>query len=161
MGGRLAIPLGRTARGEGADMARKRPNVRFHEPEPAQIPEALVPGALLLTDLEARGVIDKLAEKLKIRRQGGFAAVDVFLVVLLFLASDVTEGLRPFWARLGAHLAQVAALAGRKRLPSPASVSRALNSVGCRSRWAPCPSCSLPDSIVGFLMSSRRDAWNL
>ena len=108
-------------------MARKR--VRIHAADPARIPDSLVAGALLFTDLEARGVVSKLAEKLKIRRQGGYPAVDVFLVVLLYLASEVTEGFKPFWARLRAHVVQLAALAGRKRLPSPASVSRALDSV--------------------------------
>lgn len=110
-------------------MARKRLNVTFHKPDPARIPDSLVAGALLFADLEARGVVAEVAERLKIRRQGGYPAVDVFLTVLLYLASDVTEGFKAFWLRLRGPVVQLAALAGRRRLPSPASVSRALDAV--------------------------------
>lgn len=111
-------------------MARKRRMiVTYRAADPARIPESLTAGALLLADLEARGIVKEAVERLKIRRQGGYVAVDVFLVVLLYLASGLTEGLRPFWDRVRPHVKPLAALAGRKRLPSPASVSRALDSV--------------------------------
>lgn len=110
-------------------MARRKLVVTHRASDPTRIPDRLAPGALLFADLEARGVVKMVAEKLKIRRQGGFTAVDVWLVVLLYLTAGVSQGLRPFWEHVRAHVLQLAALAGRRRLPTPASVSRALGSV--------------------------------
>jgi hypothetical protein len=110
-------------------MARKRMTVTVHDPDPAKLPDTLAEAALVLVDLEARGVVNAVASRLQIRRQGGYPAVDVWLSLLIYLCGDVNQGFRPFWEVLGRHVKQMAALAGRKRLPSPASVSRALDSV--------------------------------
>lgn len=110
-------------------MAQKRVVVTHRAPDPTRIPDELAQGALILAHLEDRGVVEKVADRLKIKRQGGFQAVDVWLVVLLYLTTGVTQGLRPFWDLVRPRVLQIAALAGRRRLPSPASVSRALGSV--------------------------------
>jgi hypothetical protein len=110
-------------------MARIRKEVTFRKPDPKQVPDVLVESALVVSNLEGRGVVEEVAKRLRIRRQGGFPGVDVFLVLLIYLVASVKEGLRPFWGTLGPHACQLAALAGRKRLPSPAAVSRALGVV--------------------------------
>lgn len=110
-------------------MARKQVSVTVKGVDPAQIPESLVEGGLVLTDLEARGLVERVAERLKIRRQGGYPAVDVFLVILLFLAWSGHEGFKCFWRRGRHHAGALAAAAGRKKLPSPSAVSRGLGAV--------------------------------
>lgn len=110
-------------------MARQRPTVTYRSPDPALLPAQLVQSALLLSDLDDRGTIDAIAERIRIRRQGGFAGIDIFLLLLVFLAAGAHGGLRPFWRLLGPVSRQVAALAGRSNLPSPAAVSRALGRV--------------------------------
>ncbi len=110
-------------------MARKRVNVTFHDADPARIPEELVAAALLLAEIEARGLVEVAGDKLRIRRQGGFVGVDIWLVLTLFYAAGATQGFRTFWKALGPRSERVAGLARRKQLPSPASVSRALNAV--------------------------------
>jgi len=86
----------------------------------------LVQPALLLSDLEERGITNDIADRIRIRRQGGFAGIDVFLVLLTFLASGAHGGLRPFWKVLRPTVKRVASLARRSTLPSPAATSRAL-----------------------------------
>ena len=110
-------------------MARTRVVVTVKERDPARIPDSLAEGALLFHDLSGRGVVDQGAAHLRIRRQSGYSAIDVWLMLVLFLASAAEGGLRPFWAKVRSHAEKLAALAGRRRLPSPASVSRALDSV--------------------------------
>jgi hypothetical protein len=110
-------------------MPRIRRNVTCHDADSARIPDDLVEVAIILADLEARGVVEELAQRLGIRRQGGYAAVDVWLALLVYLAGTVSQGLRPFWKKVRLHARQLAAVAGRKKLPSPASSSRALSAV--------------------------------
>jgi Transposase DDE domain len=110
-------------------MARAAIEVTFKGADDARVPEALTEGALLLMDLEARGVLAELGERLRIRRQGGYCALDIFLFLLLFLTTGTERGMRAFWELLRPHRLRLAALAGRRLLPTPASVSRALGAV--------------------------------
>jgi hypothetical protein len=89
----------------------------------------LTEGATLLMELYGRGTVDEIGKRLHIRRQGGYSGLEVFLGLLVFLTTGATGGLRPFWEKHRAHLRQVAALAGRRGLPAPASLSRALGNV--------------------------------
>ena len=104
-------------------------NVTFKEIDASRIPDGLLEGATWLTPLHRRGVVDEAGKKLMIRRQGGFAALDIWLTLLLYFASGATVGIKKYWERLRPHQHAIAALAGRRALPSPASVSRALNAV--------------------------------
>ncbi|NQT92421.1 MAG: hypothetical protein HQ559_06650 [Lentisphaerae bacterium] len=80
-------------------------------------------------DLSRRGVVDGVGERLRIRRQGGYCGLDVWLLLLLFFTTGARRGVRAFWDLLLPHMEQLAALAGRRRLPAPASLSRALDAV--------------------------------
>ncbi len=53
----------------------------------------------------------------------------MWLLLLVFFTTGAAKGIRAFWDVLRPHVLQLAAVAGRRRLPSPASVSRALDSV--------------------------------
>lgn len=110
-------------------MARKQVRVAVEDVDPARIPDGLVEGGVVLIDLEARGVVRELEERLKIRRQGGYVAVDLWLVLLLFIGHGAVGGFKEFWKLLRPHASALAAAAGRKRLPSPSALSRALGSV--------------------------------
>ena len=110
-------------------MARRSVHVTYKPVDCARIPDDLVEGAALLTSLGERGVVDAVGERLRIRRQGGYAGLDVWLVLLLFFSTGASRGFRGFWDLLRPVMPRLAALAGRRRLPSPASVSRALDAV--------------------------------
>ena len=53
----------------------------------------------------------------------------MWLLLLLFFSAGPGRGVRAFWDLLREHVLQLAALADRRRLPSPASLSRALDAV--------------------------------
>lgn len=109
--------------------ARGSVDVTFQDVDASRIPDTLVEGASLLLDLRRRGVVDEVAKRVKIRRQGGFCGLDVWLTVLLYMTMGAEVGVRKFWDVARPHVAALAALAGRRRLPSPASLSRALDAV--------------------------------
>lgn len=98
-------------------------------PDPSSLPDWASHGCALVADLERRGMLEQLGERVHIRREGGFSGVDVLLLLLHFFASKLPEGVRPFWRRASPFAQQLAVLAHRRALPSPASVSRALENV--------------------------------
>ena len=52
-----------------------------------------------------------------------------WLLLLVFYTMGASLGVRKFWEKFSRYIPSLAALAGRRRLPSPASLSRALDSV--------------------------------
>jgi len=110
-------------------MARKQVQVTPSVRDPALVPEALVEGGAILNDLEVRGVVAEAETRLKVRRQGGYAAVDLWLALLLFFAWQGQEGFKTFWRRVQPHVQGQAGLAGRRRLPSPSALSRGLSAM--------------------------------
>lgn len=112
-------------------MARVRRTFTRKDENSDRIPDDLVVLAFMLQQLEARGFFTELADRLKIRRQGGYPAVDVWIAIFVYLAAGpLTQGFRPFWERKVRRCSKkLAALAGRKRMATPASVSRALGNV--------------------------------
>jgi hypothetical protein len=125
----LADSSARDRPGGMAMFARSSVDVTFKDADVSRIPDALTEGALLLLDLRRRGVVDDVGRRLKIRRQGGFSGVDVWAVLMLYLAMGGEVGVRRFWELSRPHVLSLAALAGRRGLPSPASLSRALDAV--------------------------------
>jgi len=106
-----------------------RGSITFNDEDKTRVPDALTEAAVLLMDLKRRGIIEALGERVRIRRQGGYCGLDVVILLLVFLAAAPKEGLRLFWEKHRAHLLRLGTVAGRRQLPSPASVSRALASV--------------------------------
>lgn len=87
------------------------------------------PSAIILILFNA-GKIKQAGEKLKVRRQGGYCAADAWLLLIVWLQTGAQIGLKTLWnGVLRSCNRQVAGLAGRKRLPSPAALSRLLNSM--------------------------------
>ena len=110
-------------------MARGRIQVTYKSSDTARIPDLLIEGAAWLVDLQQRGILTAVGDRVLIRRQGGYSGLDVWLALLLFLSTGPGQGIRGFWDVIRPHVVQLASLAGRRRLPSPASLSRALDSV--------------------------------
>ena len=108
-------------------MPRYRKTVTWTKRDTSRLPDWSAQGVALFADLERRGMLEQLSSKVQIRREGGFVGIDVLLLLLLFFASRCRVGIKTFWPDVRPHKLQLAALAGRKTLPSPASVSRALD----------------------------------
>ena len=110
-------------------MAQQAAEVTWKKADADRIPDALDEGVVLVVDLERRGVLRQIGERLKIRRKGGFCGFDVFLILLLYFASGHAVGIRKFWDMIRGCALKVAAIAKRRSLASPASISRALAAV--------------------------------
>jgi len=128
-------------------MARRSVDVTFGSVDTTRIPDKLTEGAAELLQLSQRGKLDAVGEKVHIRRQGGYCGLDVVVTLWLFFAAGATRGVRRFWELLGPHVVRVAAVAGRRRLPSPASLSRALDATEADlvRAAAPCLLLDLPE----------------
>ena len=111
-------------------MPRGSVEVSYTSADLDRIPDALTEGAVLLMDLRRCGVVDTAGEMVRIRRQGGFCGLDVWVFLLLFFTAGLGRGVKSFWEDVARpHSERLAALAGRCRLPSPASLTRALGAV--------------------------------
>lgn len=110
-------------------MPRCKPLVTWAPAEPGKIPDTLTAGVALVEDLAAREQLTLLADRVRIRREGGFAGFDVLLFLLYYFSSGQRIGVKRFWDLAGPYANQLAGVALRTTLPTPASVSRALNRV--------------------------------
>jgi hypothetical protein len=110
-------------------MSSQNPKVTFEPADPTRIPDAAAAGALLLLKLVRNGVLGTFADLIKIRRQGGYCGLDVFIFFLLYFASARCCGIRAFFKVVRPHKRHLASLASRRCIPSPPSISRALDAV--------------------------------
>ncbi|NOY27972.1 MAG: hypothetical protein GXP62_19070 [Oligoflexia bacterium] len=92
---------------------------------PAWLNEAVV----LLMQLVKSGYWEKIAQRLKVQREGGYAGIDGFLMLLLYFGTHSKSGLKAFSERVRPHAEKLAALGGRDRLPQQSSMSRLLAAV--------------------------------
>lgn len=95
----------------------------------ARIPEQFAEGVALVTYLNGRGFFEAVMERLKVDRGSGFAGVDAVLLLLLYFAATAQVGLSKFDERVCGCRTRLAALAGRRRLPTQSSMSRLLGDV--------------------------------
>ncbi len=108
-------------------MPRDPIEVTYKPSDTARIPDALTEGATLLIDLLQRGVVKAVGQRLHIRRQGGYCALDVWLFLLLYFTSGTGKSVKAFWKLIRNQVLRLGALAGRHSLPSPAALTRALD----------------------------------
>ena len=94
-----------------------------------RLPEWANEGAVLVQGLHERGVLDGIGGRLQIQREGGYVGLDLVLFLLFFLTSKLPGGIKGFAERMAPHRQQLGALGGRRRLPSPSSVSRIFGAV--------------------------------
>ena len=91
-----------------------------------RLPEWANEGSVLVEWLHRRGLLDGIADRLKIQREGGYVGLDLVLFLLFFLSARLAGGIKGFGERAAPHRQQLGALGGRRRLPAPASISRIL-----------------------------------
>lgn len=95
----------------------------------ARVPEWASAGVVLIEWLQRRGLWVQLTERLKIQREGGYAGIDAFVFLIYLFTSGLRLGLKEFSERARKPQRQLAAVGGRERLPTQASMSRMLASV--------------------------------
>lgn len=111
-------------------MARPALKVTYNNRDPRQLPQNLTEGAALLIDLMRRGKLDELGDRLRIRRQGGYCGLDLFIWLLLYFTLGLPIALKTAWAlHFRDHNTALAALAARRSMASASAVSRALGRV--------------------------------
>jgi hypothetical protein len=111
-------------------MAHGSVEVTYTSADTDRIPDSLTEGAALLMDLQQRGLVERLGKLVRIRRQGGYCGLDVWLFLLLFFSTGIGRGVKTFWEKLARPCAgRLASLAGRRHLLSPSSLTRALGAV--------------------------------
>lgn len=110
-------------------MARRAAKVTWKQADRERIPDALAEGVALTVDLDRRNVLEAIGERVRIRREGGYCGFDVLLFLLLYFTARRAIGIRKFWELVRSCSRPLAAVAHRKQLPSPASMSRALDAV--------------------------------
>ncbi len=121
--------------------ARGSIEVAYKPTDEERIPDVSTEGIALLMDLRSRGRLDEAGQRMRIRRQGGYSGLDVWTLLLVFFTTGTRCGVRKFWDKLRSRVLQLGALAGRRSLPAPASLSRALDAVklellrGEPARW--------------------------
>ena len=109
-------------------MSQTTRSVTWSPKDAARLPDWASGGCALIERLRQSGALAKVGERLRITRQGGYAGLDMFLFLLYFFCSG-ESGIRPFWRSACGFSEQLAAFAGRTKLPSPAAMSRAFKSV--------------------------------
>lgn len=110
-------------------MPRRPTRITFDKTDLSRVPDAFTESVALLLFLERTGLVAELGRRLRIRREGGYPGVDIALLLLVYFASGVKTGIRKAWEQLAPLSVAMAGLAGRKKLPSPAALSRGLSVV--------------------------------
>jgi hypothetical protein len=111
-------------------MARRSRTVTHNAAETCDVPDWLSSFVVVAEVLRERGLLQKLGEKLRLYRQGGYTGEDVVLFLLAMFCSGLGRGIKPFHKRTKIHGAKLAAIGGRHKWPTQASLSRALG-VAC------------------------------
>ena len=102
-------------------MTRGKKTVTWTPVDASRLPDWTSEGVALIADLERREFLGQLEERLRIRREGGYAGIDVFVFLLYFFSSRLGIGLKTWWGRAREYKVALAALAGRharQRTPS-------------------------------------------
>jgi len=94
-----------------------------------RLPDWARAGVFIIEWLQQHRLWQEAARRLKIQREGGYAGIDAFLFLLYFFVSELGVGVKEFSERASEHHIQLAAIGGRKRLPTQASMSRILSAV--------------------------------
>ena len=84
-------------------MPRSRFEFTYGSTDTSRIPDCFVEAASLLAHMQDSGLVGAIGERLRIRRQGGFPALDIVLLLLVYLSCGLRRGLRLVW---GEHLSR-------------------------------------------------------
>ena len=68
-----------------------------------QLPEFLTERAILVESLEAQGYIRQIADRLRVRREGGYHGVDIVVFLILLFAARLRVSIMDFGEMTHAH----------------------------------------------------------
>ncbi len=105
------------------------PNVQtvvIHKRKPLPLPAWVVTFTFLVSLLRQGNLMAELAQRCAIPRQGGYGGFDLLIAGLAFFSAPQTGGIKGFARAILGLSSRVAEIAGLKKLPSPASLSRLL-----------------------------------
>jgi len=137
--------------------------------ERTNLPVWLGMGVSFLLHLEQRGVWKELAERLRVQRAGGYVGIDAVLVLLLFFCSGPGWGIKAFANRASTHGRALAALGGRKSLPTQSAISRLLGAmemthvraVGTWMLWEASGAARIAGHSAMMSFDARGERWHI
>ena len=94
-----------------------------------RLPEWTSGGVVILEWLRQQGLWEEAEDRLKVQREGGYVGVDALLFLIYYFASGLRVGVKEFSDRAREQQGRLAAVVGRRRLPTQASMSRLLTAV--------------------------------
>ena len=110
-------------------MAERRRVVVGEQRSRDRLPQWASTGVVIIEWLRRRGLWQELTDRLKIQREGGYAGIDAFVFLIYYFTCGLTLGVKEFSERAREHSLRLAAIGGRLRIPTQASMSRLLASV--------------------------------
>jgi len=142
-------------------MPRIRRSVIGNAQTSNELPEWLSEGVLVIDYLARRRTLEQVALRLRVRRQGGYAGIDVFVFLVVFLCCRLPLCIKDFGEKIRRDTKRLAAVVGRKRLPTPSSVSRLLSAVSHEhvrllGGWLLVSGCE-PENVLRHPLASSRD----
>jgi hypothetical protein len=103
------------------------------------------------------GKLEAISQQLQVPRQGGYSDVDMVVVLLCFLCSAI-DSIKDFGRRSRPWRTELAAVANRKGLPAPSSMSRYLNGAQLE-HIEPFVDAWLLSLADGEIIGDERAAW--
>jgi len=94
-----------------------------------RLPEWASGGVVILEWLRQQGRWEEAADLLRVQREGGYAGLDALLFLIYYFASGLRVGVKEFSDRAREQHQRLAAVGGRRRLPTQSSMSRLLTAV--------------------------------
>ncbi len=94
-----------------------------------RVPSIFLEGALMLQRLATRGVLQDIAERVRVRRQGGFCGVDGLVFLVLYFTGCAGQKLRAVDGMCEDAKVRLGDLAARDRVMYQSSLSRLLAAV--------------------------------
>lgn len=94
-----------------------------------RLPDWASGGVVIVEWLRQHGQWEEAVERLRIQREGGYAGIDALMFLLYYFASGLRVGVKEFSDRARECHRRLAAVGGRQRLPTQASMSRILAAV--------------------------------
>lgn len=110
-------------------MAETRRVVFGDAPTSDRLPDWARNGAVTIEQMRAAGTWEEAQRRLTIQREGGYAGIDALQFLLYFFGSELTVGFKELSDRARRCNVELAAIGGRRRLPTQSSMSRLLSAV--------------------------------
>lgn len=119
-----------------------------------ELPEWASPYAVVMEGASSLGLLEGLATRLRVVREGGYTGVDVTPTLVGYLTSGIGS-IKEFSNRCIPHRAELAAIAGRSKFPAASSISRYLKAA-TPADVGPVVSWLLLDAVPLDVMRSER-----